>query len=93
MSLSTVVSHLRRISDPETYHREQWWALALSFFCIGTDIWAAISTYHGFGRQDTPLHPVNAAYLPVVWGTEASLALVAICLLSFAFSTRPITAR
>jgi hypothetical protein len=72
MSIATAIFHLRRIADPKTYNREQWWALFLSAFCIGTDIWAAIKTYNGFGREDTPSHPASAAYLPVVWGTEAA---------------------
>jgi hypothetical protein len=77
-----------QIADPRTYFVEQILTFGLSSLCLIVDAWAVYHTINGFYRI-TSVPWIGLAYVLALWVVEIGLAVVAINLLRFSFSTRP----
>ena len=76
------------IPSPQSYFMEQIVAFGLSSICLVVDAWAVYHTINGTYRITSTPH-LAMAYVSALALAEASLALAAIYLLRFSFSTRP----
>jgi hypothetical protein len=60
----------------------------LSSLCLVVDAWAVYHTINGF-HHITSAPWICVAYVSALWVVEIGLAVVAVNLLRFSFSTRP----
>jgi hypothetical protein len=77
-----------QIAGPRTYFVEKILTIGLSSLCLVVDAWAVFHTINGFYRI-TSVPWIGLAYVLALWILEIGLAVVAINLLRFSFSTRP----
>jgi hypothetical protein len=77
-----------QIAGPRTYFVERILAFGLSSLCLVVDAWAVYHTINGFYRI-TSVPWICLAYVLALCVVELGLAVVAINLLRFSFSTRP----
>jgi hypothetical protein len=78
-----------QVAGPKTYFVEKILTFGLSSLCLVVDAWAIYHTINGFYRI-TSVPWIGLSYVLTLWVVEFGLALVAINLLRFSFSTRPV---